>query len=217
MDISKALTNYHVQRIIRSLNIHCSDKTSHNDRYSFLENICNVCYEGETKIVLLHDDWDFVIKIPKYHNYRKFNYCDLEVQHYQSALKYRVEKVLLETAVLTTLSNGITLYIQPRYHESLNDFWRNNNKYNSLQKKLNNTDYKSPTRRKALLGMYESYRLDCEWFCRLVQLYGKKFARSLEQWSQENKIGDLHSSNVGWYNNKPIILDYSGYYGGRYW
>ena len=26
-----------------------------------------------------------------------------------------------------------------------------------------------------------------------------------------NKINDLHSNNLGYYENKPIIIDYAGY------
>lgn len=219
MDIQKILADPIVQSVIKEITANCSDTLGHKDGYSFItrKNICQVCYEGATKVVFLHNNWDFVIKVPKYYHYRKNNYCQLEVEHYQSAVQFRVEKVLLETKVLTTLPNDITLYVQPCFQIDHSSFSRDNRKRATLIKRLNNNDYTTPTREKALQGMYDSYRIDSLWFCRLVQLYGKKFARSLEKWSQINEVGDLHSSNVGWYNNKPIILDYAGYYGDCYY
>lgn len=201
-----------IQQIIEEILTHCDDTSSHMDRYGFLHGFCEVNSDGETKTVFLHDDWDFVIKIPNYYSYPNTNYCDLEVQHYKNACEYRVEKLLLETAPLITLSNGITLYFQPRYQLNTYHFLSDSKTSKKLRAKLNNTSELCPTT-KARRKMYDSYRISSYWFARVVQLYGKKFARSLETWTQKNQIGDLHNCNTGWYNNKPIILDYAGYYG----
>lgn len=216
MDTQKILADPIVQKIIRAININCTDKDSHRDCYDFLRKICTINNDGVTKTVFLHDNWDFVIKVSNYHRYPSRNYCELEKQHYQSAKQFRVERVLLETEVLTQLSNGITLYVQPRYDENNSSYSWDIQKRRRLEKKLNNQARSCPTG-KAHGGMYEAYRIDRTWFCRVVQLYGKKFARALEAWSHANKIGDLHGSNIGWYQNRPVILDYAGYYGEEYY
>ena len=211
MDTLSILSMPLIQEIIDNIEANCCDKTSHHDSYDFLDDLCEVNSNGETKTVLLHKNWNFVVKIPNYSAYPSHNYCELEAKNYLKALSFHVEKALLETAFLCELNNGIQLYVQPRYSLDLSDFYSDRPRRKALEKKVNNRD-KGGTA-KALCGMYQAYRIDELWFARLVQLYGKRFARSLEKWTQENAIGDLHNCNVGWLNNRPIILDYSGYYG----
>lgn len=45
----------------------------------------------------------------------------------------------------------------------------------------------------------------------VLTLYGKKLCRKLCAFIVENAINDLHTSNIGYNHNKPIILDFSGY------
>ena len=57
--------------------------------------------------------------------------------------------------------------------------------------------------------------MDDTWYARVLQLYGKKFLASFEQFSNEVQLNDLHNGNIGWRNGRPIILDYAGYQGHR--
>lgn len=50
------------------------------------------------------------------------------------------------------------------------------------------------------------------WIACVLSLYGKKATKALCKFVQEHDINDLHGSNVGFMNNKPIILDFSGYH-----
>ena len=59
-------------------------------------------------------------------------------------------------------------------------------------------------------GMYYD-GLDRNWLSMVISLYGKRFCRSLEKWSKENRVNDLHNANIGYVKGKPVILDYSGY------
>lgn len=54
--------------------------------------------------------------------------------------------------------------------------------------------------------------LDSLWSRMVISIYGKKMCKSLCDFIRENKINDLHCHNLGYKNNKPIILDFSGYY-----
>lgn len=211
MDLFKISLDPTVQEIAARIENFCSDTTSHGDDYDFLSDICEVNRNGETKTVFLHKEWDFVIKVPNYYSYARYNYCQLEADNYKKACAYRVERVLLETALLCTLKNGIQLYVQPRYTIDNNDYMDSAIHRHRLQKKCNT--YRKPIVSKVADEMYDGFRLNNLWLSRVIQLYGKRFMRSLERWTQENRIGDLHDCNVGWVNNKPIILDYSGYFG----
>ena len=211
MDLFRISLDPAVQEIMTRIEDFCSDTTSHGDDYDFLSDICEVNRNGETKTVFLHKEWDFVIKVPNYYSYARHNYCQLEADNYKKACAYRVERVLLETALLCTLKNGIQLYVQPRYTIDNNDYMDSPIHRHRLQKKCNT--YRKPIVSKVAGEMYDGFRLNNLWLSRVIQLYGKRFMRSLERWTQENRIGDLHDCNVGWVNNKPIILDYSGYFG----
>lgn len=211
MEIAEILKNPRVQEVIALISKNCTDKTTHHDNYSFLIGICDVCTNGETKTVFLYKDWDFVIKVPNYYSYPHHNYCAIEAENYAKAAAYNIQRVLLETALLLVLPNGIKLYVQPRYTTDQCDLHRDMAKRKHLHRTLNNLD--SNRTREIAKSMYDGYRISLEWMARVIQLYGKKFARSLEKWTQDNRIGDLHSRNVGWIKNRPIILDYSGYFG----
>lgn len=211
MDLFRISLDPTVQEIMARIEEFCKDTIRHSDCYDFLEDICEINYHGETKTVFLHDGWDFVIKVPNYAHYPNRNYCQLEAENYNKARSYRVERVLLETALLCTLRNGIQLYVQPRYTIDNSDFMDVRRNVNRLRKKCN--AYRKPIVSRVVEKMYDGYRVDNLWLSRVIQLYGKKFMRSLERWTQDNRIGDLHNANVGWINNKPIILDYSGYFG----
>ena len=211
MDLFRISLDPTVQEIAARIEDWCSDTTSHGDGYDFLSDICEVNQNGETKTVFLHKEWDFVIKVPNYYSYARHNYCQLEADNYKKACAYRVERVLLETALLCTLKNGIQLYVQPRYTIDNNDYMDSPIHRHRLQKKRNT--YRKPIVSRVAGEMYDGFRLNNLWLSRVIQLYGKRFMRSLERWTQENHIGDLHDCNVGWMNNKPIILDYSGYFG----
>lgn len=210
MDLQAILDNPIVQDIISEITARCEDQTSHQDDYGWLEEVIHdlqVIERGETKTVLIYRDWDFVIKIPNYYAYPKYDYCKLESDKYQSAKDCGIEKLLLETAYLIT-AGCIDLYVQPRFscaateHESMR----------KASRKTHNLENKKIVR-KIAKTTYDGYRIDSVWLARALQLYGKKFFLRFEKWSHENRVGDLHRNNVGWLKGKPIILDYSGYYG----
>lgn len=54
--------------------------------------------------------------------------------------------------------------------------------------------------------------LDSGWAAVAISIYGKKKVKNLCRFIQEHRINDLHCSNIGFKNKRPIILDFSGYY-----
>lgn len=54
--------------------------------------------------------------------------------------------------------------------------------------------------------------LDRTWGRLVISLYGKQVTKKLCEFIKEYKINDLHGSNIGYKNDRPIILDFSGYY-----
>ena len=209
MDLEKIRALPTVQDFIQS--IETNYKNDFN--FEFLENkkyISEIDYGGATKIVFLSDSWDFVFKIAKKEDCSR-DYCQLEVKNYQAAKKYNVQKIFLETALFHTCNNdfGLQIYIQPKFDYDCWTFLHEKDGQRKLKRLLNNKDNKNTE--KALSNMYDYSRINIYWFARVIQLYGKKFVSSLEKFSQDYQVGDLHLCNIGWKNNKPIIFDYAGY------
>lgn len=47
-----------------------------------------------------------------------------------------------------------------------------------------------------------------KWIYDVIKCYGKDFLAALGNFVQRYQITDLHSDNIGYYNNKPVILDF---------
>lgn len=61
-----------------------------------------------------------------------------------------------------------------------------------------------------LAGGY-SRDIDNLWKSMALVLYGKKKVKALCQFVIDHRINDLHSSNIGYLRDRPVILDFSGY------
>ena len=167
---------------------------------------------GETRYAVIFKRDNFVLKIPRYeYENCKEDYCQVEIRAYESAKKFRVERILLPIELYYTTSTGIAIYKQPKYSFSTSE-GEYNRGYNTYLNNRNTPRHR-PIVRKVTSECYEGHRISAQWMARVLQLYGKKFCRSFEAWTVENNVNDLHNSNTGWLNNKPIILDYAGYRG----
>ena len=167
---------------------------------------------GETRYAVVFKRDNFVLKMPRYgYENCKEDYCQAEIRAYESAKKFRVERILLPIELYHTTTTGIAIYKQPKYSFSTGD-GEYNRCYDSYLNRRN-TPYHKPIIRKVTNECYDGCRISRQWMARVLQLYGKKFCRSFEAWTMENNVNDLHNSNTGWLDNKPIILDYAGYRG----
>jgi len=165
---------------------------------------------GETRYAVIFKHENFVLKIPRY-GYCKEDYCQAEMRAYESAKKFRVERILLPIELYHTTSTGIAIYKQPKYSFSTSD-GEYNRCYDTYLNHRNIPHHKLIVN-KVTNECYDGRRISKRWMARVLQLYGKKFCRSFEAWTVENQVNDLHNSNTGWLDNKPIILDYAGYRG----
>ena len=183
---------------------HCLD--------DFADNHCRhiVISSGETRYAVIFKRDNFVLKIPRY-GYCKEDYCQAEIRAYESAKKFRVERILLPIELYHTTSTGIAIYKQPKYSFSTSDGEYNYGYDTYLSRR--NTPRHKPIVNKVTSECCDGGRISRHWMARVLQLYGKKFCRSFEAWTMENHVNDLHNRNTGWLNNKPIILDYAGYRG----
>lgn len=170
---------------------------------------------GATRYCLYADNWDEVIKITRWEDVHH-DYNQIEYENFLRACELGCDKVLLPIQKVATLKSGLDIYVQRKYtfsYSGLDDVQET-----AIKKKVRNIyrrfdkDFKSPEIfMKSCRNMY-STPIEY-WYARAYQIYGKKVMKKLEILTNERSIGDLHSSNIGFYKNFPIILDFAGYFG----
>lgn len=158
---------------------------------------------GATRRVFIFPKLGVVIKFPCDNH----DYCAQEVAFYESAKSYGVEKMLLPIEKVGVTKSGIPLYIQPIYRTTVEEMdWRKRDK---IWQRTKSTS-KISTLKAVSRGCY--YSPNREWLARAIQIYGKKFMRSFEQWTRVHRVNDLHTQNIGYIGNyRPVLIDYAGY------
>lgn len=200
---------------------------------------------GATKVVLINDNYDYVIKIPlrgnkdyyskcehswrcppeierpnecwscKFiHNDLKRNlytgaindkevswdYCASEVMVYNQAKKNQLENFFLET--LQIGEYGTTpIYLQKRATEIGFD----------------NCEFEpSKESRESFLSIQSSRNqipISSFFGACLIENHGKNECEKLFKFLKDESINDLHETNVGFLNEHPVLVDFSGFRG----
>lgn len=160
---------------------------------------------GATRCAFIFHEEKVVFKFPFYNRTNR-DYCEMELEYYESAKDYGVEKILLPIYYMGRTAEGIPIYLQPmftkpecelRYHEEL-EIENKVNVPKSLVDKVRRNCYDRSLPRR--------------WTGRAIQIYGKKFMRKFERWTNVCEVNDLHSGNVGYLDRQPVIIDYAGYW-----
>ena len=163
---------------------------------------------GETRYCIIGEDWDFVLKISRFDNVRD-DYNAIEFANYESACKLGIEKIFLKVWKFGTLDCGLDIYAQVRY--SFSHFGIDSNKEKKMWKQTKKIR-SCKTFLKSYEHTYDGCRISTNWYARAYQIYGKQFMRKFERFTRQNRIGDLHNSNVGYLGKMPIVLDFAGYH-----
>ncbi len=171
---------------------------------------------GATKLVLIFKDLNFVIKIPLLYcegeeltgatySEENWNYCKQESILSQKFTEKGLDFAIAKTEFLTDI-NGYSIYIQP-YAETLSSLFDENSKnYHSytdsdleLVKIMHRSDY------------VKSMQLNMAWQADLLSMYGEnKYLLFLEA-IRDLKIYDLRDTNVGYIQNRPVLIDYASF------
>ena len=189
---------------------------------------------GATKLVIIPEERDYVIKIPfsgEYNHeyeeeeegYGEFycdnqymdytgaaseygnDYCEAEEGYYQAALIDGWKDAFLPIEKIGEWHN-YPIYIQPKA-EMLGD-------------ELSQRKYSSEESRKEILSRREGedkyifYNLPITWMASMLETYGSfEKVKELEWYLEEQAISDLHCGNIGFYNGHAVIIDYGGWRG----
>ena len=55
-------------------------------------------------------------------------------------------------------------------------------------------------------------RMNLEFLGYMINYYGKGKVRTLCEFLFENRLNDFHSSNIGFIGDRPVLIDYSGFF-----
>lgn len=173
-----------------------------------LDKICLA--DGASKIVIVFLEEDFVLK---WTSSTRYDEATREYKIYQEAVKTGIEFIFPKTEFCAEIG-GIKFYKQAKIQSSVSDLsYEKKEKY---RKRTRNVSRKMCERISD--GFYVEKFGGCNrdlnelWVRMLVLTYGKRVCKLLEDFTKVHRINDLHGGNIGYYNDKPIILDFAGYF-----
>lgn len=185
----------------------------------------NYIYEnGATKLVIIpsYSDMNFVIKIPfsggmyetyddeEFYcgeSYRPFNYgnniegnwdyCAVEAERYLEAERHGLAQYFAKTELIGYV-NDYPVYIQPKCMTMRAAAITHTHSVDENTATIKKTNHYIP--------------INVDWLTDFRLCYGdEELIHFLDFIKQHGWDDDLRNDNIGYYNNKPVLIDYSGY------
>ena len=165
-------------------------------------------HDGASKVCVVFTKHDVVIKWST-----SGDEAEQEAAMYERAKAANLAKFFPKTEILCE-HNGITFVRQEKIDFSCREVDnRTARKFERISKTATHNIVHKMDRQFKKADHGAGYRRDLDpmWAKMAIVLYGKKACKALSDFVQENGINDLHRSNLGYKNGKPIILDFSGF------
>ena len=157
------------------------------------------CANGLTKGVLIFDELDWVVKIPFDVNFPRsdINYCEREQFVYEQAKKRGIAEIFAESYFLMDFC-GRPIYIMKKVEA--NEEKVSTDLYNrGISEGYEEEDFQSMESEEQVEELLYYY-------------YDEDFLQEYFAFCDEYEINDVHTSNIGYdENDKPVVIDYSGY------
>lgn len=167
--------------------------------------------DGASKICIIFKNFPFVIKW----NPSNSNEAMQEVFIYEDAVKCGLEFFFPKTEFFYE-HNGVSFVIQEKVDYSAREVYNKKDCMTTI-KRITKTPtdriYKKVQKEFKKAGRGYHRNLDELWAKMAISLYGKKAVKSLCKFIVKNEINDLHTSNIGYKNLRPVILDFCGFHG----
>lgn len=167
---------------------------------------------GVSKGVFIRDDWSFVIKVPYYGEDASCDYCEEEVNAYQTIEVNYPDCLPMFTPTIYLGEYGeMKVYAQERIASTF--CW-----HFTSRKEMELTDTfrrrcADDAETKNIFTLTDGSRLAEPFLELLFEVYAKNAVRSLAEWIADTHQSDLHDANVGFdFADKPRIFDFSGWW-----
>lgn len=172
--------------------------------------------DGATKYCLVFKHLNFVIKYGSSYSNSKDTLKEVEI--YQNAIQRGIEHLFPQTELLVEVE-GIAFVIQEKVQFSVGNipYYRQMKNRRTVQKTVSDNIVEIFAEGMAIKNLPCNRYIDRDWLAMCISLYGKRVCKELCRFVQEHKINDLHGSNIGYLNNKPVILDFCGFDNNHYY
>ena len=192
-------------KLIQKLNIGSDNNNRRSIRLAIEENNMEneVKYNyGASKHCLIFKNYDFVIKWSK--DDRKD--AMMEVEYYEEAKKEGIAMLFPHTEFFGEI-NGIQYVLQEKIDFTVNEMpYMKKRKYKRITQTVSNSIC-----RKAYNKLPDP-RTGNLWIEMIISIYGKKVCKKFCEFAVKYNINDMHQRNAAYKNDKPILLDFSGYH-----
>ena len=165
---------------------------------NFDEYVVKIPFTGVYEEDWIEEDEEYVWKgdYQEYFGaYDGWDYCYVETSLYADAVREGVDQFFLETSLLGHIK-GHPIYIQPQAME----FYEVPHKISFEEKQESNKICRECR-----------VSLKPEWVLDAIKCYGLSQVKKLFAFINEYQIEDLHGNNLGYYKDKPVIIDYAGF------
>lgn len=169
--------------------------------------------DGATKICLVFkDNTDFIVKW-SYNCDDEDSESVKECRIYACAVEAGLGFLFPKTEIMGGGKWGdVTVVIQDKVDYSASDCsYDKKQHYQNIARTVTNRIFQKMEDGFHIGSCYDR-DLDRTWGKLVISLYGKRVTKKLCEFIKEYGINDLHGSNIGYKNDRPIILDFSGYY-----
>lgn len=219
-----------VKEIIEALEYANFDEFS---EYTYQDNVLDIFREkykkpwyyetGASKLVIIPENEDFVIKIPFEGMYpeaewddeneeyyesefehfcgadtnNEWDYCEVEAERYELSKTYGVEQCFAKCEKIAEI-DGYPIYIQQKAKM-----------YNCLEKSNHTEEDIKSVSKICSDNYYECFNK--EWLGDVFNYFGEKIFNIFMQFLSDFNVNDLHSGNLGYINGKPVLVDYSSW------
>jgi len=201
----------------------CEDNTSlRNYLVNIKEFNAFSLNNGASKCVIIPDYEDFVIKLPYtgewleaeeeadedfyyqtfYDGADGWDYCRTEYYHYEDARAEGLDQYLAPTTCIGYLAGtGFPVYVQPK----CKIFTHTSISHSPEERNTTKETIKSSGVRK--------YDLPIDWLTDFRVIYGESELIRFLSFLEKEEWRDLRGDNVGYLNGKPVLVDYSDFWG----
>ena len=213
------------------LNLLSTFNLKHLSQYNFMKKLQAlddnfILASGVSKVAIIPKEKNYVIKIPYYGKYRKSNgikcfdpyfssisksgdYCKSEEIIYNKAKANGLGTFFAEIEQIGKIKS-IPIYVQRKaiifedVHYPEDDEEENLNEHEISIFKTITTKYSD---------LVEDEDLPLSWMKDFICSYGELAFDKLYNFLSDNNIQDLHSENIGYICEKPVLVDFSGFEG----
>ena len=217
-----------LDEILEALSYGTFDENDEADFYSIVVQPFSEKYKkpfdyatGATKGVLIFEQLGFVIKIPFCRNsedceynstYGEYeycyftgadtdngwDYCEAEANKYERAEEEGLAQCFAKTKKIGDI-DGYPIYMQ-----ELADI------YKSIDYQSSHTEEDS-RQVSSICNSNNFYMFNIEWLSDAFHYYGEKMFHKLLEFIRTVGINDLHDGNIGYIENRPVLVDYSSF------